>query len=140
MSALVTHPTWEWIDLDEGKTQRYGGCEGGDAQASDTYSRRFARQLDSGLWSVITETYYVIDPREMFGPHVGRGWDIENQTEFIICRDLDDVGGTEVTSDYQTEHPLYTFVRTKRDAVKTARTMAENTTPGYYAHWNGVPA
>ena len=57
------------------------------------YNRRFAQKRADGTYLVVTD-YYVAESKE-------DGFDIHNVVEYMFCRDLEDVGGTEITCDYE---------------------------------------
>ncbi len=68
---------------------------GGDAQQSEAFDARFCRPLAGTYWACITRYAYVArDPNKDDGDLY-----IEIQTEYLICTDLEDLGGTERWSD-----------------------------------------
>ena len=66
------------------------GHVGGDQQAGEAYDARWVRQLDGGLWSVVTRFYYVAG--------TGDGTVMIEQTEYLVCTDPGDPGSTEKAS------------------------------------------
>jgi hypothetical protein len=82
-----------WID--EGVFE--GGVSFGDDQVSDDVSRRYVRQLADGTWQVVTSAYAVIGKEDgESGPYR-----VDNRVEYVLCRDKDDPGSTEIWSEYQ---------------------------------------
>lgn len=67
------------------------GDVGGDVQVGEAFGARWARRLDGGLWAVVTRSYY---PAELHGARY-----LECDTEYLVCTDLSDPGGTEQWSD-----------------------------------------
>ena len=57
------------------------------------YNRQFAQKRADGTYLVVTD-YYVAGSKE-------DGFYIHNVVEYMHCRDLEDVGGTEITCDYE---------------------------------------
>jgi hypothetical protein len=79
----------EWIEDELGLLDN-GGDVGGDIQVSDAFERQFARQRASEtLFEVVT--FYVYVAREADG----EPW-IQVSAWYSTCRDLEDVGGSEV--------------------------------------------
>lgn len=121
----------------EGKSKELGrysrdeGDIGGDIQLSAAPGRRFVHQREDGTWDVITEAAYAVPGDQSAfdnGTWTARthGYGVQNQTEIMHCRDLEDVGGTEITCDYEYELVNYTTISTKRDALAVARTFIRN--------------
>ncbi|WNN95096.1 hypothetical protein SEA_MAGRITTE_145 [Microbacterium phage Magritte] len=97
-----------------------GGDVGGDAQAGIAPMRTFAQERADGTFTVITEYAYAERiPEDRIED--GYRYDVVNQTEIMHCRDLDDIGGTEITSETQYEHPHMFAFTTLRDAESYAR-------------------
>lgn len=97
-----------------------GGDVGGDAQVGIAPMRTFAQERADGTFTVITEYAYaerIAEDRI----EDGYRYDVVNQTEIMHCRDLDDIGGSEITSETQYEHPGYFAHKTLRDAESYAR-------------------
>lgn len=66
---------------------------GDDPNIVAEYSRRFAQKRADGTYLVVTDCY-VAESKE-------DGFDIHNAVEYMRCRDLEDVGGTEIACDYE---------------------------------------
>lgn len=131
-------------DMDSGRHAVYaeaepcratqGGDTGGDEQASDSWCRRFVRPLDNNRYAVITVYVYVHDERMRTGdPDAAAPPVLTRQTEFAVCRDPDDVGGTEEFCDY-------TYVpEPGRPATEdAARDVCDAIDPAIFA-WDGTP-
>ena len=117
--------------VEHGKYSPNEGDIGGDIQLSDAPGRRFVHQREDGTWDVITEAAYVVPGDQTAfdnGTFSGRkhGYGVQNQTEIMHCRDLEDVGGTEITCDYEYELVNYVTIPNKRDALAVARTFIRN--------------
>lgn len=71
-----------------------GGNVGGDRQVSESFSVRFHHRDDPGV--LVTYSYSAAvdeeNPAEIM---------VERETEFMVCTDPDDPGGTEVWSAYR---------------------------------------
>lgn len=82
---------------------------GGDNMVGIGYEARYHRQFDDGTFAVITERYFVEDLNQTNNVEPGdenydpSRYGITNQTEFTHCSDLEDVGGSEISSDYEYE-------------------------------------
>lgn len=92
------HEVEPYGPLDEGDI-------GGDIQVGIAWGRRFARLLPSGRWAVIDDAYYTVAENTRPGREDDNAEpnDIQNQVSFTVCRDLDDVAGTEEYADMQYE-------------------------------------
>ncbi len=105
------------------------GQVGGDRQLSAAPGRRFVHEREDGTFDVITEVAYVVPGVEThledFRPRI-HGYAVENMTEIMHCRDLEDVGGTEITCDYEYEIVNYTSLSSKADALSVARRFIRN--------------
>ena len=66
------------------------GHVGGDLQVGEAYSASWGRELGGGRWSVVTRAYYVADE--------GSARSMIECTEYLVCTDPADPGGTEVAS------------------------------------------
>ena len=120
--------------FEHGRYLSDAGQVGGDIQVSIAPSRQFAQRRDDGTFTVITEYAYAT-PIE----NAKDGWiyDVENQTEIMHCRDLEDIGGTEITCSYEYEFPNAFAFRTKRDATRYARRYIRNLNIEHYG-WDAV--
>lgn len=89
-----------------------GGDCGGDVQDSDAFDTRWARLLPGEpvagpLYAVVTRSLYVVKVPDaavrrvnrLFGVTVSNRY-IEVRTEYLVCTDLADPGGTELWADY----------------------------------------
>lgn len=114
-----------------GRYSRDEGDIGGDLQLSVAPGRRFVETLKDGTFHVVTESAYVIPGdidafmRGEFSPRRD-GYAVQNQTEIMHCRDLEDIGGSEITCEYTYEIVNYTSIYAKRDALSLARTFIRN--------------
>ncbi len=71
-----------------------GGDVGGDAQVGDSWCAQWRRELPDGLWAVVTRYFYPA------GHHSSPPKLMELLTEYLVCRDPADPGGTELNSEY----------------------------------------
>ena len=88
------------------------GVVGGDG-AGESISRRFSAELADGTFIIITSYYYPVNVGERFGEdrEDAATFDVENATEVLICTDLDDPGGTEITANMEFDFPsLFGFL------------------------------
>lgn len=82
---------------------------GGDNAVGIGYEARYTRRLIDGTYAVIGERYFVEDLNSIRQVTEGdEGYEpnayvITNQTEFMHCSDVEDVGGTEIHSDLEYE-------------------------------------
>lgn len=81
------------------------------------YSRRWRAQRTDRLWVIVT--YYC-------GPMIPEngdsgGFDLQEATEFVLCEDPDEVGGSEVDSDIEYDHPNYQLIDPVENANREAR-------------------
>lgn len=88
-AAADDRPIWQ-------RDQRGGGVlPGGDNQVSESFSVRFHHRDHPGV--LVTYSYFAAvdeaNPAEIT---------VERETEFMVCTDPDDPGGTEVWSTYRT--------------------------------------
>lgn len=102
--------------FENGKIEQDGaGMFGDDMDIVSEYSRQFAQVQLDGTYRVVTD-YYVAESKE-------EGFEIHNAVEYMHCRDLEDIGGTEITSDieynYGTEWVDSDSILTADAVVKT---------------------
>jgi len=72
-----------------------GDC-GGDVQVSDAWSARWRHELSDGATALVTRAFYIASASpDGDGPH-----HLECQTEYLVCTDPAEPGGTEQWSDY----------------------------------------
>lgn len=118
-----------------------GGDVGGDIQAGDSYEVRFVRDDMPG--SLITVNVYAVEPHFVGEPGpkgAGREYAIQTQTEYLVCADPSDPGGTEIWSEVEYEDWVLAY-ETLAEADQAARQSAE----GERAHgvaakeWDGKP-
>jgi hypothetical protein len=129
------------------------GDVGGDVQAGPAISRRFQKQLADGNWAVVTEYAFASlqdgeegkPVRPEGAPWGGdelensyRQYDVTNMTEFLVCRDPEDAGGTEVWSDYTYDYPSATGFNTETAATEWATGFIKRLTTDLYP-WDGEP-
>lgn len=107
-----------WHALDDEPMD--AGDVGGDIQRGTAFARRFiwadehGRPLPFKHWSsselvyaLIEETYYAVDIKETDPDDEDAEpiiYDIQNQTELMVCRDVEDPGSTETWCDYEYEY------------------------------------
>ncbi|MEU8272567.1 hypothetical protein AB0B89_36130, partial [Sphaerisporangium sp. NPDC049002] len=72
----------------DGRGVLAGGDVGGDHQSTEAFSVRYTWQRPDGLYALTTVYTY--------GERSGRQHRITTLTETMVCRDLNDPGGTEV--------------------------------------------
>lgn len=91
----------------EGGITTFDAGIGGDDMVGQGYEARYVRELGDGTFAVISDRYYVEDMNRNHNVEPGdegyepNSYGITNQTEFMHCSSLDDVGGTEITSDIE---------------------------------------
>jgi hypothetical protein len=86
-------PLWARDQRDGGVLP--GGDVGGDTQVSESFGVRFHHRDHPGV--MVAYCYYAaVDPDDPTAITV------ERQTEFLVCTDPDDPGGSEVWSGYRT--------------------------------------
>jgi hypothetical protein len=110
-----------------------GGWVGGDIQRGDSYSVRYVRPDMPG--SLITRTAYAVEYDNLPGEFV-----IQIQTEWLVCTDPSDPGGTEIWSDYAYDDegcPIYDSAAKAEDAARQA--AAELLGDAGSHDWNGQP-
>jgi hypothetical protein len=107
------------------------GDVGGDIQASDAWDARWQRPLPDGMTAMVTRAFY--EAREDGKPPTP--WLLECQTEYLICRDPADPGGTEVWSD--ADHTMVPRSGDAGDARKAALNAAGPTAAEWAKHAPG---
>lgn len=112
------------------------GDVGGDVQVTDAYGTAWSRPLPGGLFALVTRNYYGAISDETFNRINGSGADptetinpevLECQTEYLVCSDLIDPGGTEVGSDYRYRSQPYARDDARLPARYAARLAPEPT-------------
>lgn len=105
----------EW--LPDGTDTMCGGPVGGDAQVGESFSIRF-RRADQPC-AMITRTAYPASGTSS----CQEGFFVRVQTEWLVCRDPADPGGTEIWSDCLDDDKPG-FYRTVTEAERAARQVA----------------
>jgi hypothetical protein len=139
--------------VEEGEMGDFWGSEGGDAQTGPTFSRRFRINREDGLFAFATASYYATtEYRELDdkGEETGNQsydeddfdsfttfYDVQCQTEFLVCSDPDDLGGTEINSDYIYENSEPYTMSTHEEAVEASRRACLRESVGNYELWDG---
>jgi hypothetical protein len=116
----------------DGRGVQPGGHVGGDIQTGESYSVRYCRPDMPG--SLITRTAYPVEYDECPGEHV-----VQIQTEWLVCTDPSDPGGTEIWSDYayDDDSEIYGSAAAAESAArKTADQMLGEAD---IETWNGLP-
>jgi len=131
------------------------GDIGGDPQSGPSYSRRFQLEREDGLFANITTyAYATTEHREVDDDGFETGevsyeedpdyilyntyYGFTDQVEYLICTDPEDLGGTEVNSDYTYNEDTHVLtIATREDADQLARKSAEAENVEWYAGWNG---
>lgn len=81
-----------WFEL--GPTEPLpGGQPGGERQHGEAMARRFALKRSDGNWAVVTRHVYLATP--LGEPIHSDDLVIEVSNEFLVCKDLHDIHGTE---------------------------------------------
>lgn len=103
------------------------GDIGGDNQVGGAWSRRYARRRQDGKWAVIDDFWY---------PASGVWRDrtaLVNTTEFLVCSDIMDPGGSEEWSD-----SLWRTVDTEGDPTsQTAKKYSQESNVFSIYRWSG---
>jgi hypothetical protein len=123
----MTYGTWQ----PDGTGIRPGGDAGGDIQAGNSFSVRYVRPDLPG--SLITRTAYAVE-------NVPGEFTIQIQTEWLVCTDPRDPGGTEIWSDYAYDDegcPIWSSVGEAEDAARegAAKMLGE----AEMHDWDGQP-
>lgn len=84
----------------------HDGQDGQDDVVSDNTSRRFRRVNEDGTFLTITEYFYVKEGEEYEGEPK---FYYENMTEAVNHSDIDDVGGSEITSDIEYSGSYFSY-------------------------------
>ena len=110
-----------------------GGDIGGDIQAGDSYSVRYRRADLPG--SMITWTAYPVEYDNCPGEFV-----VQTQTEWLVCEDPSDPGGTEIWSEVSCKDDDGAIYDSAADA-EAAACEAATVMLGHAGiqYWNGLP-
>ena len=137
MAIQNSAPSSPW-HLD-GKGIIDGGDVGGDIQVGTAWSVRYIRDDMPG--SLITVNVYAVDHDNDNPDRRGEEFAIQTQTEFMVCADPSDPGGTEIWSDLDYEDGVFAY-ETLAEAETAAREAAENDNTEAAASaqgWDGKP-
>ena len=100
------------------------GDVGGDVQAGPAFSRRFVYGPVAGRYLVMTEYTYASDWRQVGDEREDETtYAADEQTELLICTDLDDPGGTELDTRYEYGEGSMLGYETIEEATEEARRM-----------------
>ena len=134
------------------------GITGGDRQTGATYSRRFRLDKLDGTFAFVTfAAYATTEYRELDSNGISTGavstdkpddddesfetfLDVEEQTEYLVCSDAEDLGGSEIWSEYAYDFPLHMAPHCAEDAESSARSSVRSFEIGYIDTWNGEAA
>jgi hypothetical protein len=129
--ADTAGPGLPWVRDQRGGGVLPGGDVGGDAQLDESFSVRFHHRHRPG--AMVTYCYYAaLDLDDLTTIYV------ERQTEYMVCTDPADPGGTEVWSDYR-----YAAVQRDLGSVEAATATARRAAEAHLAcdeHWPGQPS
>ena len=115
-----------WVRDPRGGGVLPGGDVGGDTQVDESFSVRFHHRDRPG--ALVTYCFYAVaDPDQPAAVSV------ERQTEYLVCTDPTDPGGTEIWSDYcfATLQPDFATVQAATDAAHQHLLCEES--------WSGQP-
>lgn len=81
-----------------------GGDCGGDIQTGESFTARWVADLGDGTFGLVTRSFYTAHAQQDEGDAVGLNGTyepyLECQTEYLICTDPSDPGGTAEWSEY----------------------------------------
>ena len=109
-----------------------GGDVGGDSQVGDSYSVRSLRSDRPG--AMIIRTAYPVAADGTPGVFF-----VQIQTEWMVCSDPRDPGGTEIWSDVVRENDPETFGSAAEAEEASRRIAAELLADGPSYSWHGRP-
>jgi hypothetical protein len=119
--AAQVDPGPVWVRDQRGGGVLPGGDVGGDVQLDESFSVRFWHRHRPG--ALVTYPYYAaLDLDDLATVYV------ERQTEYLVCTDPADPGGSEVWSDYR-----YEAVQRDLGSVEAATTAARQAAEGHLA-------
>jgi hypothetical protein len=128
--ADTASPGLPWVRDQRGGGVLPGGDVGGDAQLAESFSVRFHHRDRTG--AMVTYRYYAaLDLDDLATDSV------ERQTEYLVCTDPADPGGTEVWSDSR-----YKTVQRDLGSVEAATAAARRAAEAHLAcdeAWSGRP-
>jgi hypothetical protein len=136
--AGTADPSPTWVRDQRGGGVLPGGDVGGDAQLDESFSVRFHHRHHPG--ALVTYRYnpatdrevgvYVDDPASLY---------VERRTEYMVCTDPTDPGGTEEWPDYDY---AYEAVQRGFASVEAATAAGKQTAEAHLAcdeAWSGLP-
>ena len=123
----MTNGTWQ----PDGSGVRMGGDRGGDFQAGDSFSVRYVRPDLPG--ALITRTVYPV-----YGACPGE-FAVQIETEWLLCTDPADPGGTEVWSDYAYHDQSGTYGSAAAARAAASRVATELLQDAGSHDWDGQP-
>lgn len=107
-----------------------GGDVGGDVQVGESWCRRFTHPVTEGEHAVVTVYFYLSE--------VDGVKEMTRQIEYLLCRDPDDPGGTEIWADqYDNEVRVSDSELTEGAAKRLCGEL--NHPASWYPSWNGEP-
>jgi hypothetical protein len=129
-AAAQADPGPRWVRDQQAGGVLPGGDVGGDAQLDGSFSVRFHHRDRPG--ALVTYRYYAaLDLDDLTTVYV------ERQTEYLICTDPADPGGSEVWSDYRCA-----TVQRDLGSVEAATAAARRAAEAHLAcdeDWSGLP-
>jgi hypothetical protein len=150
--AIAKFDTFEFTEV--GELTEFDENIGGDIHTGPTFSRRFRFDREDGKFAFATASYYVTTKHQELdgdGNRTGKEshnaddydasepfYNVVEQTEFLVCSDPDDLGGTEIGSDYDYNFDVLVFApKDHADAVEMARGFCQRESATNYEMWNG---
>ncbi len=117
----------------DGSGVQPGGHVGGDIQRGESFNVRYVRPDLPG--SMITRTAYPVEYDHLPGEFV-----VQIQTEWLVCTDPRDPGGTEIWSDCAYDDEGAPIWSSAAEAEGAARRAASEMLGEAEIHdWNGQP-
>ena len=151
-NTMSATKTYAWAEI--GTLIEDAGEIGGDVQTGPARSRRFQLALEDGTFANVTtyayatteyretdengdETGKVSDDSDSFETSV-TVYGFTDQVEYLVSHESDDIGGTEINSDYtyNVETHMLT-IETHEDADALALEYAKAEDIEFYSYWNG---
>lgn len=122
-----------------------GGTVGGDG-AGEAWSVRFGKRNPDGTYALITSSYYTVDiamryESDDYSEDTPARFEVENQTEYLVCTDVGDPGSTEQWSDYTYDNDITVIAMLESDADANAKAHAARELRMFDAFysWDGSP-
>ena len=111
----------------------------GDYAVGAAFESRYWKANADGTFAVVTETYYVEQIETSNQPVVEPALAVLGRYEFLVCRSLEDVGGTEVWSDTEYDDGVdVRFWFDLADAEQKCREVALSD-QRFTLTWDGLP-